>query len=93
MKRFLRSVFGFIITPLEKGDSEYKRNPLGRKIMIVIGVLFLALGIGVGTIALGAEELDIGNFFPSVIFSCAGIFCLVVGCLASDRAVAKVWGG
>ena len=89
---FLRSIFSFLLTPLEKGNEEFHKNPLGRKILIVIGILFSSLGIGIIFIYLKLSLKDIAYLIPSLVFLTVGILCLVIGCLGNDRAVAKIWG-
>ena len=89
---FLRSLFVFILDPLEKGDGDFKKNPLGRKILIVIGLLFFGLGSGVVFIYFKVGLQDIAYLIPSLVFLSVGVLCLIVGCLGNDRAVSKVWG-
>ncbi len=92
MKTLLRSLFSFVLTPLEKGEEEFHHNPLGRKILIVIGVLFSGLGSGVIFIYFTLALEDIAYLIPSLVFLTVGVLCLVIGSLGNDRAVAKIWG-
>ena len=92
MTVLLRNLFGFILNPLEKEDGDYQVHAMGRKILIIMGCLFTGLGAAVTTIIISLDDLDMGYLFPGVVFLLAGVFCLIVGCLGNDRAVAKVWG-
>ncbi|MGH1428781.1 MAG: hypothetical protein ACRBEE_12630 [Arenicella sp.] len=92
MKKTLRTLFGFILTPLERGEADFKKNPLGRKVLIIIGLLFSSLGGAVFTAIHLLKLHDLGYLIPGVVFTTVGVLCLIVGCLGNDRAVAKVWG-
>jgi len=93
MKKTFRSIFSFILSPLEKGDQEFQIKPLSRIILNVIGVLFSALGSSVFVIYALVSLKGISYLIPGAIFLSVGIFCLIVGLLGNDRAVAKIWGG
>ena len=90
MKHLLRTIFSPILMVFERGDEPYAYKPLNRKILIAIGVLFSFLGTAV--VYLSPADVDPGYFLPVGVFGAAGIVCLVVGLLGSDRAVAKIWG-
>lgn len=90
MKSALRKVFYPILSRLEKGDGVYAYKPSSRKILIVIGFLFLFLSLA--TAFVGIVQVSLGVLLPVFVFSCVGTVCLVVGFLGSDRAVAKIWG-
>jgi len=90
MKSFLRQLFSPILTPFESWEGEYRYRKSSRLILKVVGVLFLVLS----TVSLLAS-LVVGSYaaiIPVGVFFCGGAFCLVIGGLGSDRAVAKVWG-
>lgn len=88
----LRHFFSFLLTPLESGDEEFYKNPLGRKILMVIGLLFSSLGGGIIFIYFKLRLEDPAYLIPSSVFLIVGILCLVIACLGNDRAVAKIWG-
>ncbi len=90
MKKLLRKLFAPILTVFEAGDESYSVKPLNRKILIVIGVLFLGLASVVAYLALDME--DAGFMIPVVVFCIVSLVTLVVGFLGTDRAVAKIWG-
>jgi len=90
MKDQLRKIFSPILNIFENHEGPYNYKPLHRKILIVIGILFSGLAIGV--IFLAPDEAGIGALFPVIVFLTAGIISLIVGLLGSDRAVARIWG-
>jgi hypothetical protein len=90
MKKLLRNLFRFVLQPLESGDAPYSYKPLNRKILLAVGVLFCVLGVVASWFAIGHGGL--GYALPIVVFFGAGILCLVVGLLGTDRAVARIWG-
>ncbi len=89
MNHFLKTVFSPILSVFEKGDDSYSYKASHRKILMVIGILFLFLSSVSLYSSLVSSQL--GAVIPVVVFSAAGIVCLVVGGLGSDRAVAKIW--
>ena len=89
MKNLLRSLFSFLLTPLEAGQATYNYQPSHRKVLLAVGALFILLASVVFVVASGRS---IGHMFPSVVFGALGVLTLVVGALGSDRAVAKLWG-
>ncbi|HSR62817.1 MAG TPA: hypothetical protein VLN56_05375 [Gammaproteobacteria bacterium] len=90
MKEKFRKIFSPILNIFENYEGPYKYKPLHRKILIVIGILFSGLAIGVFFIA--PEEAGLGVLFPVIVFLAVGIVSLIVGLLGSDRAVARIWG-
>ena len=74
----------------EKGNEDYVYKPLNRKILVVIGVLFLGLASAVAYLAVGQGET--GFLLPVLVFAAVSLVTLVVGLLGSDRAVARIWG-
>ncbi len=90
MKKSLRKLFSPILNIFESGDEPYAVKPLNRKILIVIGVLFLGLVSVV--IYLSYDKGEPGYLIPVVVFSAVSLVSLAVGLLGNDRAVAKIWG-
>lgn len=90
MKYILRKIFSPILNGFESGSEAYAYKPLNRKILIVIGVLFLALASAVAYLSFGKGE--VGYFLPVIVFSGISLVTLVVGLLGNERAVAKIWG-
>ena len=89
MKRFLMVLFSPILSQFESDETEYDYKPSHRKILIIVGVLFLILGAG--SIAASFYMKSFGALLPIIVFNVAGIVCLVVGALGSDAAVAQLW--
>jgi uncharacterized membrane protein (Fun14 family) len=90
MKPLLRKLFSPILNIFEAGDEPYAYKPLNRKILVVIGVLFLCLVSVVGYLSF--DKGEVGYLIPVAVFSCISLVTLVVGLLGNDRAVAKIWG-
>ena len=89
MKEFLRKVFSPILNPFESGDDNYAYRPSHRKILIVVGALFLVLSTGAAAGTVVAELY--GGLIPVAVFLAVGLVCEVVGLLGSDKAVARMW--
>ena len=89
MKNIIRKLFAFILTPLESGDDPFVYKPSHRKILIAMGVMFTALGLGVLFII---PDGQLSYFLPVIIFGGGGIVSMAVGFVGSDRAVSKIWG-
>ena len=92
MKQTLRSIFKFILSPLESGNEPYQLKPFSRSVLITVGVLFTFLGSSVVLVYFFFSLSDLSFLLPSAIFTIGGLFCLIVGLLGNDRAVAKIWG-
>lgn len=90
MKDLLRKIFSPILNIFERGEGDYVYKPLNRKILVVIGVLFLGLASAVAYLAAGQDEP--GFVIPVLVFSAVSLVSLVVGLLGNDRAVARIWG-
>jgi len=90
MKILLRKLFFPILNIFEKGDEAYAYKSLNRKILLVIGVMFLGLGSAVAYLAI--DNGDTGFAFPVLVFVVISLVTLVVGLLGNERAVAKIWG-
>ncbi len=93
MKSLLRRIFKPLLAPLERGDSDpdyhYVYKPSHRIILLVISILFLFLA-SLSLFLAPAGEWD--YMIPVVVFGGAGLFCILVGCIGKDIAVAKLWG-
>jgi len=89
MKNLIRKMFAFVLTPLESGGEEYVYKPSHRKILLTMGVMFTALGLGVLFII---PQGELGYYLPVVIFGGGGILSVAVASVGSDRAVSKIWG-
>lgn len=90
MKAQLRKIFWFILHYFEKGDEPYNYKPLNRKILVVVGTLFIALSMI--TVYFTIQKEDYGYLLPVVVFFTIGLISMIVGFLGSDRAVSKIWG-
>ena len=90
MKTQLRKLFWFLLVIFEKGEGPYNYKPMNRKILIVVGLLFIFLcSVGVYfTIEAGVYSY----LLPVAVFFIVGFVSLIVGLLGSDRAVSNIWG-
>lgn len=91
IKDHFRKLCWPVLGIFEKGDGPYAYKPLNRKILVFVGVLFLMLSIAV-TFTATAAGAGYGFLLPVVVFGAAGLVCLIVGILGSDRAVCRIWG-
>lgn len=89
MKPTLRNLFAPILTRFEQGNDEFKYDKTHRAITIAVGILFSI--ICTGSIYLLILTKTPAAIFPIIAFGGVSIVALVVGCLGSDRAIAKVW--
>ena len=89
MKSLLRRIFKPLLTPLERGDDDYVYKPSHRVILIVISFLFLFLA-SLSLFLAPAGQWD--YMIPVVVFGGAGLFCILVGSIGKDVAVARLWG-
>lgn len=90
MKSLLRKLFSPILNIFERGTEPYKYQPLGRKILIVMGILFAGLACVTLYFLPFVEQL--GYLISVVVFGAISLVSLVIGFLGSERAVAKIWG-
>ncbi|GKT11610.1 MAG: hypothetical protein ISEC1_P0577 [Thiomicrorhabdus sp.] len=91
MKEILLKIASPILNRLEVADdgSEYNYSPSHRKILWVMGMLFI--GIACVGFYFAMQLSQIAALFPVVLFTSIGLLCLIVAGLGSDRAVAKLW--
>ncbi len=89
MKRNLRVVFSPLLNLFESGDEPFSYKSSDRKILVVMGGLFLLLSLGLA--AVGVHFKQAGAVIPFAVFFCVAVTAFVVGTLGSDRAVSKIW--
>lgn len=90
MKKLLRKLFLPILRIFESGEGEYVYKDSHRKILLVVGGLFLILSAVSAVSAISSSQL--GGLIPFLVFFLIGLVCEIIGFLGSDRAVAKIWG-
>lgn len=90
MKESLRKIFSPILNIFERGDEPYHYRPSHRKILLAVGSLFLFLCVI--SLYFGSVTGGAGAYIPTIVFLIVTVFCLVVGGLGNERAVAKIWG-
>jgi hypothetical protein len=90
MKKSLRKLFLPILSIFESGEEEYSYKKSHRKILLVMGGLFLFLSAVSAIAAIVSSQM--GGLVPFLVFFLVGLVCEIVGFLGSDRAVAKIWG-
>ncbi|WP_373019271.1 hypothetical protein [Thiomicrorhabdus sp.] len=89
MKNLLLKLASPILTPLENSEGDFEYSPTHRKVLKIMGFMFISLGF-VGTyFSLLANQ--IAGLLPVIIFVGTGLVCLIVGYLGSDKAVSKLW--
>lgn len=90
MKSAMRKLFSPVLRFFESGEGTYNYKKSHRMVLLCVGVLFLFLSM----ITLGAAVVtsQLAAIIPFLVFLMLGSVCLVVGGLATDRAVAKIWG-
>ncbi len=91
MKTTLLKIFSPILNLFEAPDdgSEYSYSPSHRKILMVMGFLFL--GVASVGVFFAIQANAMAALFPVVLFGSIGLLCLIVAGLGSDRAVSKLW--
>lgn len=90
MKSFLRTLFSPILNHFERGEGEYHYQPLNRKILIFIGLVFSGLASLV--LLFVPEGVGLSFMIPVIIFGLVALVALVIGFLGNERAVSKIWG-
>ena len=86
----MRKLFLPILSIFESGEGEYSYKKSHRKILLVVGALFLILSVVSAISAISASQM--GGLIPFLVFFSVGLVCEVVGLLGNDRAIAKIWG-
>lgn len=91
MKTTLLKIFSPILNLFEAPDdgSDYSYSSSHRKILVVMGWLFL--GVASAGIFFALQLNVMAVLFPVALFGSIGLLCLMVAGLGSDRAVAKLW--
>tara|TARA_B100000963_G_C22493492_1_gene610348 strand:+ start:429 stop:710 length:282 start_codon:yes stop_codon:yes gene_type:complete len=91
MRNLLRKLFAPLLNIFENSEGGYVYKPMCRIILIVLALLFGCLTVGL--IMLSQQmALGWGALIPVSVFSAVSLFCLIIGGLGTDRAVARVWG-
>lgn len=91
MKNGLRKLFAPLLNIFENSEGAYVYKRMSRIILIVLALLFG--GLTVGLIVISQQmALGWGALIPVSVFSAVSLFCLIIGGLGTDRAVARVWG-
>ena len=92
MREILRQIAKPLLEKLEQGDGEYIYKPSHRVILLVIGLLFFALGsIVLVLVTRFIDKTEIVAFLPVLVFYSVSLVCGIVGSVGSDRAVANIW--
>lgn len=89
MKKYFRKLFAPVLDHFESEDSQYAYKPSHRLILIIVGGLFLMLGVFGAFISLVAGQ--VGGMIPTLVFLLVGTVCEIVGLLGNDQAVANIW--
>jgi len=89
MKSLITKLLSPLLTRLENSDGNYAYSPSHRKILAVMGILFL--GITGVTLYFSLQINQVGAALPVALFGSIGILCLLVAWVGSDKAVAKLW--
>lgn len=91
MKQILLKAFSPILNKLEtdENDQEFVYSASHRKIMAVMGLLFL--GVATAALYFSIQINQLAGILPVVLFGGIGFICLIVAFLGSDKAVAKLW--
>lgn len=90
MKTILKKIFAPVLRVFESGDEAFAYKSSHKKILLVVGGLFLFLSAVSAVAAIWAGQA--GGFVPFTFFFLVGLVCEMVGLLGNDRAVAKIWG-
>lgn len=89
MKTLILKLFSPLLESLENAEGDYQYSPSHRKILKVMGYLFVGLSFVTMYFVLQIEKW--AGLLPFFLFSGIGLTCLVVAFLGSDKAVAKLW--
>ena len=86
---FPRKLFAPVLNLFEGGAGDYHYKPSHRTILVAVGVLLSLLALS--AMGLGIYVGMLAMLLPGGVFLLAGIVCLIVASLGSDRAVARIW--
>jgi len=86
----LKKLSSPILSFFEQEEGEYTYQKSYRVILLIVGILFLLLSLGL--LALAIVGAQAGAVLPFAIFFGVALVCIVVSTQGSDRAVAKIWG-
>ena len=91
MKPLLLKLFSPILKLVEvtEVDSQLNYRPSHRKILWVMGVLFLI--ISAVALFFGLQLNVMAALLPVILFGGIGLLCFIVAGLGSDQAVSKLW--
>jgi len=91
MKEILVKLFSPVLNIFDKGeiDENFSYSPSHRKILGVMGVLFIVIASVALYFAMLTSQL--AGLLPVVLFGGVGLLCLIVAGLGTDRAVSKIW--
>ena len=90
MKALMRKICSPLLNLFEGGEGQgYTYRQSHRRILAIVGALFLILASGSLAMALHAGLM--GGLVPALFFGGAGVVCLIVAWLGSDEAVARIW--
>ena len=90
MKSMLRSLFSPVLKFFESGEGSYIYKKSHRVVLLCVGALFLFLALV--TLGTAMVTSQFAAVIPLLVFLALGSVCLIIGGLANDRAVAKIWG-
>ncbi len=82
-------LFSPILNRLESGDDEYSYRPSHRKILAVMGFLFIIIASVAAYFGMATGIIE--SLLPITLFGVIGLICLMVVWLGSDKAVSKIW--
>lgn len=89
MKNTLTKLFAPILNRFEKGEEPEHYTPSHRKILLIMGLLFLILSAV--SVYFGFRTEVMAALFPAILFAGIGIVCVVIALLGSNRAVTNIW--
>lgn len=89
MKAILTRLVSPILNALENAEGDYQYSPSHRKILAIMGILFL--GITAVTLYFSMKIEQMAGLLPVILFGSIGLLCLIVVWVGSDKAVAKLW--
>ena len=90
MKKFFINIFSPILNIFEKNNDEFVYRTLNRKIVLFISSVFFLLAFALPIYM--PQLIEMGFWFVMLVFGALSSVGLIVGCLGSDKAVAKLLG-